>query len=156
MSYFTNHLDGTWPTRDTHWAMSGALRASERHLGLAAGTAIAGDILASRTPLNFWQSASMVVIDVASGLSYAWIAGRTALEARLIDRMLKACAGLSPEQSNTLAQKIMRQVDALLPTKKERPFPEVYDVTSFTPKPEYEAGLLRVMDELGRMGMPLQ
>lgn len=156
MSFFTNHLDGTWPTRDTHWAMSGALRAAERHLGLAAGTAISGDILASRTPLNFWQAASMVVVDVASGLSYAWIAGRTALEARLIDRMLKACAGLSARQANTLAQRIMRKVDELLPTKKERPFAEVYELTTFKPKPDYEAGLLRVMDELASMGMPLR
>ncbi len=155
MSFFTNHLDGTWPTRDTHWAMSGALRAAERHLGLAAGTAISGDILASRTPLNFWQAASMVVVDVASGLSYAWIAGRTALEARFIDRMLKACAGLPAEQSNILAQRIMRKVDELLPAKKEWPFAEVYDVTTFKPKPAYQAGLLRVMDDLARMGMPL-
>jgi len=155
MSYFTNHLDGTWPSRDTHWAMSGALRAAERHLGLAAGTAIAGDILASRTPLNFWQAASMVAVDVASGLSYTWIAGRTALEARLIDQMLKACVGLSAEQSNALAQKIMEKVADLLPTKQERPFPEAYDVTTFKPKPAFEADLLRVMDALAGMGMPL-
>jgi len=56
MSYFPSHLDGTWATRDSHWAFSGAARASERHLGLAVGTSISGDVKAWRTPLSLWPS----------------------------------------------------------------------------------------------------
>jgi len=157
MSFFPSHLDGTWATRDSHWAFSGASRACERHLGLAVGTSISGDVKAWRTPVTLWQSAGVVAVYVASGLSYAWIAGHTGLEARLIDQMMEACTGLSPEKSNELAQKIMRKVDELLPTvQKQVPFPEAYDVNTVKPKPEYEAGLLRVMDELARLGMPLR
>jgi len=157
MSYFPSHLDGTWATRDSHWAFSGAARASERHLGLAVGTSISGIDRVWRTPVTLWQSAAVVAVYVASGMSYSWISGHTGLEARLIDQMMKACTGLSPAKSNELAQKIMRKVDELLPTvEKQVPFPEAYDLETVQPRPPYEAGMLRVMDELARLGMPLQ
>jgi len=54
-----------------------------------------------------------------SGLCYAWIAGHTGLEARLIDKMLDACTGLSAEKSNELGKKIKRKVDEVLPTGGE-------------------------------------
>jgi methylamine--corrinoid protein Co-methyltransferase len=156
MSYFPSHLDGTWATRDSHWAFSAAARASERHLGLAVGTSISGDVKAWRTPLSLWQSAGVVVTGVPSGLSYAWIAGHTGLEARLIGQMMRACTALSADQANELAQKIMRKVDEILPTvKKQVPFPAAYDIETVKPKPEYEAGMLRVMEELSALGMPL-
>ena len=67
------------------------------------------------------------------------------------------CTDLSLEKSNELAQKIMRKVDELLPTvDKQVPFPEAYDLATVKPKPEYEASMLRVMDELARLGMPLK
>ncbi|MFN8626137.1 MAG: monomethylamine:corrinoid methyltransferase [Candidatus Binatia bacterium] len=161
MSFFASHLDGTWATRDAHWAMSGALRAAERHLGVATGSGgVCGIVDAWRTPLTLWQAAASVPVYVASGLSYAWVEGHTGLEARLVDRMMKGCVGLSPDRANALCQDIMRKVDELLPqvriTNTEQvPFPDAYDIDTVKPKPAYEAGLLRVMDELARMGMPL-
>jgi hypothetical protein len=156
VSYFPSHLDGTWATRDSHWAFSGAARASERHLGVAVGTSISGDVKAWRTPLSLWQSAGVVVTSVPSGLSYAWIAGHTGLEARLIDQMMHACTGLSANQANDLAQRIMQRVDELLPTvEKQVPFPEAYALDTVQPRPPYEAGLMKVMEELARLGMPL-
>lgn len=156
MSYFPSHLDGTWATRDSHWAFSGAARASERHLGLAVGSSISGDVKVWRTPVTLWQSAAVVATYVASGMSYAWIAGHTGLEARLIDRMMRACTGMAPEKANELALRIMRKVDELLPTvEKQVPFFEAYDLQTVRPKPAYEAGLMRVVDELARLGMPL-
>jgi hypothetical protein len=155
MSYFPSHLDGTWATRPSHWAFSGAARASERHLGLAVGTSISGITEAWRTPLSLWQSAAVVVTSVASGLSYAWIAGHTGLEARLIGEMMDACAGMSAEHANELAQRIMGRVDELLPSvKKQIPFREAYDLETVRPRPEYEASMMRVRDDLARMGMP--
>lgn len=157
MSYFPSHLEGTWATRDSHWAFSGAARASERHLGLAVGTSISGDVKVWRTPVTLWQSAGVVAVYVASGMSYAWIAGHTGLEARLIGKMMDACTGMPAGEANALAQKIMRRVDDLLPTvQKPVAFTEAYDVERVQPKPDYEAGLLRVMDELAAMGMPLK
>ncbi len=155
MSYFPSHLDGTWATRDSHWAFSAAARATERNMKLAVGTSISGDVKTWRTPVTLWQSAAVAAVSVASGLSYAWIAGHTGLEARLIDEIMKITSGMEPEKVNELAQKIMVKVDELLPTvEKQNPFPEVYDLQKVKPKPEYEAGLLRVKDELARLGMP--
>ncbi len=157
MSYFPSHLDGTWATRDAHWAFSGAARASERHMGLAVGHAISGDVNAWRTPLNLWQMAGCVTVYTASGLSYAWVAGHTGLEARLVDQMMKACAGMPADKANALAQKIMRKVDELLPAAtKQVHFTEAYDLKTVQPKPAYEAGMMRAMDELARLGMPLK
>ena len=155
MSYFPSHLDGTWATRASHWAFSGAGRAAERHLGLAIGTSISGIDKAWRTPLSLWQSAGVVVTSVASGLSYAWIAGHTGLEARLIGQMMNGCAGMAPGPANELAQKIMRKVDELLPRQeKQLPFCEAYDVNTVKPRPEYEKAMLQTRDELAALGMP--
>jgi len=157
MSYFPSHLDGTWATRDSHWAFSGAARASERHLGLAVGTSISGDVKTWRTPVSLWQSAAVVATYVPSGLSYAWIAGHTGLEARLIGEMLDAVTGMPAGAAHELAQQIMHKVDAVLPTVQQPvSFPEAYDLRTVTPQPAYEAGLLRVKDELAQLGMPFK
>ncbi len=161
MSFFASHLDGTWATRATNWAMSGALRAAERHLGLATSHGgLCGIVDVWRTPLTLWQAAAQVPLYVVSGLSYAWVSGHTGLETRLIDQMMQACVGMSPEQANELSQKIMRKVDELLPqvkiTNQEQvSFADAYDLATVKPKPEYEAGMMRVMDELATLGMPL-
>ena len=155
MSYFPSHLDGTWATRPSHWAFSGAARASERHLGLAVGTSISGITPAWRTPLTLLQSAAVVVTSVASGLSYAWIAGHTGLEARLIGQMMKGCAGMPAQRANEIAQKIMLKVDELLPKVTDPlSFPEAYDLEAVKPKPAYEKSMLDTRDELLSLGMP--
>ncbi len=155
MSYFPSHLDGSWATRDSHWAFSAAARATERHLKLAVGTSISGDVKTWRTPVTLWQSAAVVTSSVASGLSYAWIAGHTGLEARLIGEMMEATAGMPAEDANELTQKIMVKVDELLPTVEgQLSFPEAYDCETVKPRPEYEAGMLRARDELAAIGMP--
>ncbi|MBW2385668.1 MAG: monomethylamine:corrinoid methyltransferase [Deltaproteobacteria bacterium] len=155
VSYFPSHLDGTWATKPSHWAFSGAARASERHLGLAVGTSISGITPAWRTPLSLFQSAAVVVTAVASGMSYAWIAGHTGLEARLIGQMMNGCAGMPADRANELAQKIMLRVDELLPKVTDQlPFPEAYDTRTVKPKPVYEKSMLDTRDELMAMGMP--
>jgi hypothetical protein len=119
------------------------------------GTSISGITEAWRTPLTLWQAAAVTTVSVASGMSYAWIAGHTGLEARLIDEIMEVTAAMSADRANELAQKIMGKVDELLPSaKKQLPFPEAYDLETVQPKPEYEASLLRVKDELAKMGMP--
>ncbi len=155
MSYFPSHLDGTWATRPAHWAFSAAARASERHLGLAVGTSISGITDAWRTPLTLWQAAAVAVVSTASGMSYAWIAGHSGLEARLIDEIMEVTAGMPADRANELAQKIMLKVDELLPSvDKQLPFPQAYDIETVQPKPEYEASLLRVKEQLAKLGMP--
>jgi len=157
LSYFPTHLDGSWATRGSHWAFSAAARATERNMKLAVGTSISGDVKTWRTPVTLWQSAAVVAVYVASGLSYAWIAGHTGLEARLIDEMMRACVGLSPDEANELAQKSMVSVDEMLPTvEKQVPFPEAYDLKTVHPKPQYEAGMLRAQEALARLGVPFR
>lgn len=155
MSYFPSHLDGTWATRPAHWAFSAACRASERHTGLAVGTSISGITNAWRTPLSLLQSAAVSVASTASGMSYAWIAGHTGLEARLIDEIMRVSAGMPADAANELVQKIMLRVDELLPkVTKQLPFPEAYDIETVKPRPAYEADMLKTRDELAKLGMP--
>jgi hypothetical protein len=157
MSYFPSHLDGTWATRPSHWAFSGAARASERNLGLAVGTSISGITPAWRTPLTLWQSAGVVVTAVPSSLSYAWIAGHTGLEARLIGQMMNGCAGMPADRANEIAQKLMAGVDELLPKVTDMVhFCEAYDPETVQPRPEYEKTMLDTRDELMALGMPFE
>lgn len=155
MSYFASHLDGSWATRPAQWAFSAASRASERHMGLAVGTSISGITPAWRTPLTLWQAAAVAVVSTASGMSYAWIAGHTGLEARLIDEIMRVAAGRSADWANDMTQKIMLKVDELLPSvDRMLPFDQAYDLETVQPKPEYEASMLGVRDELAELGMP--
>ena len=41
-----------------------------------------------------------------------------------------------------------------LTSKDPVPFPEVYDIKTVKPKPEYEASLMKIKDELAGMGYP--
>ena len=94
---------------------------------------------------------------MASGLSYAWIAGHTGLEARLIGQMMNGCAGMAPGRANELAQKIMHKVDELLPQqKKQLPFCEAYDVNTVKPRPDYEKAMMQTRDELAALGLPFK
>jgi hypothetical protein len=88
-------------------------------------------------------------------MSYAWIAGHTGLEARLIDEIMRASVRLSADEANDLTQRIMLKVDELLPAVDQQlPFAEAYDLETVQPQPAYEASLLQVKEELARLGMP--
>ncbi|CAB1368335.1 monomethylamine:corrinoid methyltransferase [Denitratisoma oestradiolicum] len=158
MSIFASHLSGAYATRESNWAVGAASRASEQNMGLAIGTTLSGTEPAWRTPLALLQAAGQAVVYVASGLSYAWISGHTGLEARLIGEMMDVLAGYPADKANELGLRILARVEeeaAKLPeTRKQRPFPEVYDLDTVKPKQDYETGCLRMRDELHKLGMP--
>jgi methylamine--corrinoid protein Co-methyltransferase len=157
ISFFPNHMDGSWATKDTLWAFSAAARASERNLKLAAGSAIAGNYASGKGIVPFWEEVATVLVYVASGLGYAWILGRTGFEASMLNEVMKAVSGMPREQANQLAQEVMEKVQSLLPPEDfgMSVFPELYDVKSVTPKPEHKESILRAMDELAAMGLTL-
>ena len=124
-------------------------------MGLAVGTSISGITPAWRTPLSLWQAAAVATVSTASGMSYSWISGHTGLEARLIGEVMEVTAGLPADRANELTQKIMAEVDVLLPSvDKMLPFEEAYDCETVQPKPAYEAAMMKVKEGLARLGMP--
>jgi len=156
MSFFTNHMDGTWGTRETNWAVGTAMRASERHLRLATGTGVCG--IKWRQGLALYQSAAQVVLYNACGFSYVWTAGHTGLEARLIGEIMDCTAGMDKEKANELGLKIMVKCEELLKEQKPgmavKPFNETYDLEKITPLPAYEAEMMKVKEDLASMGVP--
>jgi len=154
-SLFPNHLDGSWASRETNWAVSAAARASERNIRLAIGSAIAGISQADGTPFGFLQAAASATVYTSSGLSYAWVGGGTGLEARFIGEIMNVKAGMDAAKANELAKAIMVKVDERI-SQVSGPvlFYEKYDIKKVKPKAEYEAGLLAVKEELASIGMP--
>ncbi len=155
-SFFPNHLDGSWGTPQSIWAFSAAARASERNIKVVVGSCVCGSPW--RTPVALMQAAAVAVINTNSSLAYAWITGHTGLEARLIGQFMNAAAGMDRAKANELGLKILARVadeKKKLESMDEVPFPEVYDIKTVKPKPEYEASLMKILDELAAMGYPI-
>ncbi len=156
-SVFPNHMDGSWGTLATHWCAGAALRASERNIKVATGSSVSGPYQTWRHPVSLLNSAAIATIYTACGFSYSWIAGHTGLEARLIGEVMKVTAGMDKAKANELALKIQAKVDEQLPGITEQiPFLGAYDYDGkeTKPKPEYEAGMMKVKEELAALGMP--
>ncbi len=155
-SFFPNHLDGTWGTPQSIWAFSAAARASERNIKIAVGSCVCGSPW--RTPVSLMQAAGVAAVYSNSGLAYAWITGHTGMEARLIGQLMSATAGMDKTEANALSLRILSKVAEIkkkMDSKNHVPFPEVYDIETVKPKPEYEASMMKVMEELAGMGVPL-
>ncbi len=154
-SFFPNHMDGSWGTPQSMWAFSASARASERNIKVATGSCVCGSPW--RTPAALMQAAAVATIYTNSGLAYSWISGHTGLEARLIGEMMTATAGMDKLKANELALKILAGVEEEkknLTSKDAVPFPDVYDIETVKPKPEYEASLMKIKDKLAGMGFP--
>ena len=156
MSFFSNHMDGTYGTRQPNWAVATAMRASERHLRLATGTCVSG--IKWRQQTGMYQAAAQAVIYTACGFAYPWIAGHTGVEARMVGEIMDCTAGMDKQKANALAQKIMAKVEERLeadgPGEVKIPFAETYDLKTVKPLPKFEAELMKVKEDLASMGMP--
>jgi len=157
-SLFSNHLDGTGASRATMWAVGAAARAAERNVKIAVGSTVSGSYKYRNHPITLMQAAAVATVFTACGLAYAWRAGHTALEARLIGETLNAVAGMERSRANELAQTIVCKADEelnkLSPPPEPRSWIEVYDQENIKPKSEYESALFRVKDDLARIGVP--
>ncbi len=133
------------------------MRASERNIKVATGSSISGAYQVWRHPVSFLQASAIATVYTACGLSYAWIAGHTGLEACLIGEIMKATSGMDKTKANELTKKIQAKVDERIgEISAQKPFLEVYDWDGKTtkPKPDYKAGLMGIKEELAAMGMP--
>jgi len=154
-SLFSSHMDGSFGTRETIWAVCTAARASERNIRVATGACLPGSDHRKGIQTGFYISAAEAVAYTACGLSYAWVAGGTGLEARLIGEIMDVIAGMDRSKANALAKLIMTKVDDMFGQEPPMvPFVEKYDVTTVKPKPEYESMIMAVKEDLARMGMP--
>lgn len=157
ISIFPNHMDGSWGTLSTHWCAGAAMRASERNIKAATGSSISGAYQTWRHPVSFLQASAVATVYTACGLAYAWIAGHTGLEARLIGEVMNATAGMEKDKANDLAKKIQVKVDERIgEISAQKPFLDAYDWDgkTTTPKPDYEKGMMKVKEELAAMGVP--
>jgi len=155
-SLFTSHLDGRISTRSSYWAHSAAARAAERNCKVAVGGVAVPTPETYKTENQIIHGAAMGIAATASGLAYCWLAGGSGLDARLIDEVLAACAGMERRKANELVQRIMEYVDATNP--KEMPpeivFTDLYDPETVQPLPEYEATAMRAREKLASLGVP--
>ncbi|MFO8101331.1 MAG: monomethylamine:corrinoid methyltransferase [Dehalococcoidia bacterium] len=155
-SFFTNHMDGTWGTRPCQWAYSAAARASERNIKVCIGGVAAPNMDIWLMEEALIHATASALINTASGMSYLWIGGPSGLDTRFIGEAMKATAGMEREKVNDLAQKMLAIMDETQPKemKFQIPFPDMYDLQTVKPRPDYESMLLRAKDRLARLGVP--
>ncbi len=158
ISFFSNHIDGAYGTRQSNWAVAAAMRASERNLRVATGTCISG--IKWRQATGMYQAACQAVWYTASGFAYTWHGGHTGLEARLVGEVMDCTAGMDRAKADALVLKIMDKCEALLeadgPGETRIPFHETYDMKTVKPLPEFEARVAEVKEGLAQMGVPFK
>lgn len=154
-SLFSTHLDGRWADAETQWAFSGAARASERNIRVPIAGVCGGMEQVWRTEAAMYQAAAMAVSNTASGFCYAWIAGHSGLETRLVGEILKAVSGMERDKANELLKAILEVTgQKVKETSGPREFPDAYDLKTVEPKPALVADYDRVKENLAKMGVP--
>jgi methylamine--corrinoid protein Co-methyltransferase len=158
VSFFSNHIDGAYGTRQSNWAVGAAMRASERNLRVATGTCIAG--IKWRQATGIYQSAAQGVWYTACGFAYTWHSGHTGLEARLVGEIMDCTAGMDRIKANELSLKIIKKAEELLeadgPGETRAPFGETYDMKTVKPLPQFESMVMEIKEDLARMGVPFK
>ena len=159
-SLFPTHMDGTWSTRESIWAVSAAMRASDRNIRLAIGSGVAGSYQWTGTFVGVLQQAVQALVYTASGFSYSWLAGASPLEAVLTGELMDEATSRGPQWAGELAERIMDSIDERvgkeIPRDNLVTFKEIYDLKSIEPKPDYLSILDRAKEELIRVGAPLK
>jgi methylamine--corrinoid protein Co-methyltransferase len=154
-SMFSNHLDGRWADAETQFAFSGAARASERNICIPVAGVCGGMEQYWRTEAGMYQAAAMAVSNTASGFTYAWIAGHSGLESRLVGETMNAVAGMESGKANELVKEILAVTEQKIKEcSGPRAFPDAYDLDTVQPKPELLADYERVKENLGKLGVP--
>ncbi|MBW2421058.1 MAG: monomethylamine:corrinoid methyltransferase, partial [Deltaproteobacteria bacterium] len=85
---FVNRMNGSWGDAETQWATSGASRAAERNIRVPiAGVCVPGPDVTC-TEAAVLQASAVAVSNTANGFAYAWIAGGSGIEARLLGEVM--------------------------------------------------------------------
>jgi hypothetical protein len=155
-SLFANRMAGTWGDEETQWAVSAACRASERNIRVPIGGVSAANTETGGTEAGLYQATAMAILNTASGFSYAWIAGGSGREARLIGDVMNAVAGMKRDNANELLKRIRSVADAKAQKQTSGliEFPQIYDLDTAQPKPEFEALCQQVQEGLAKLGVP--
>jgi len=152
-SLFTNRLDGTWGDLEVKWAFSAACRASERNIRVPIAGCAIGNAEAMRTEASILQGAATAVIMTASGFSYAWIAGGSGIDARLIGEVMTAVAGMPREQAGDLARSLLAEADRVIAAGKQPiEFLDAIDIKTAKAKPKFAAECENALETLARLG----
>ncbi len=158
-SMVTTHMDGQGGTREALWVYSAAARASERNIKVPTGGIASANGLLRGTAAAAYQQAASTVVSTCSGVAYIWSGCHMSLDVRLCGAVIRAAAGMERDKANTLVNAIMKKNDEALlheatPTKYKQ-FPELYDVKTLKPKPEYTAAFTNATEEMARLGLPV-
>lgn len=151
-------------TPESLWAQSLAYQAVSRNTDMLI-SALSKPASGPGTKTLFYENAAFVLSGVVSGMSLpeaSMTAGGTnlmhcsGLESKLAAEVAKASAGMTRDQANGIVVQLVERYMPVLTEKPiGKPFPEVYDVGTILPKPEWLEMYEEVKAELTEMGVPL-
>ncbi|HHY59422.1 MAG TPA: monomethylamine:corrinoid methyltransferase [Clostridia bacterium] len=159
-SIFVSDLQGANNSREALWALSAALRALERNLGVATGTPGSNTSSVFSLEEDICRSAALALVLTASGGAYNWAAGKSPEDTKIQHEVMAKTAGLSREGANARLNALYRLIEDLakegttpLNSQQEFRFPKLYDVATGEPKPEYLQGCRRARELLTEVGV---
>jgi len=158
-SVFPTHMDGTWATRDSIWAVGAATRASERNIRLAIGSCVVGSLEWGATPIAILQQAAQCLVYTKSGLAYAWIAGFGPPEASQSGDTMELACHLGKDEATELVGKIFARIEEIkpkfTPNTRTLTFRDIYDLKTIEPFAKHMAVFDQGREELARLGLRL-
>ncbi len=154
---FVNRMDGSWGDAECIWATSAACRASERNIRVPIASVIAPRMDLAATPDGVVHCGAIATALTGSGFNYAWIAGATGLEARILGEVMNSTAGMSREQTNELVKRILADVpdpaEGAVVCMTELTFADLYDIETVQPKEHYKKDIMAGVERLAAMGV---
>ena len=108
-----------------------------------------------RTIAGYCQGAAVTVSNTANSMAYAWIAGGSGPEARLVGEVMNAVSGMRRDRAEELVHRLLKASDERAETGSERiEFPDVYDVEAERFKPDFLDDLARAKETIANLGVP--
>ncbi|MBI4330172.1 MAG: monomethylamine:corrinoid methyltransferase [Chloroflexi bacterium] len=158
-------LEGHRTRRPVMQAQSGACRASERNIGVAA-TMLQHTKNGMGSVFRLYEEAALIIEQTCSGINSFWHypchpgadgKPKSDLDFDLVDKVARAVSGMEREEANELLNRIVKLYEGSLDhPEKGRPFSYYYDLRTLTPSPEMVELHRRVEEQLAGLGVPFR
>lgn len=159
-SFYVNDMTGRASHREGLWTLSACLRAAGRNIGVATGTCAGDSGPAFSIEESIIRGIAMAVTLTTSSGAYNWGSGNDGLMVRVQADVMKQVAPLTGQKANELLQSISKLLDEMVQTGgdplpfRARSFPNIYDIKTVEPKPEYVTQVKRAVEMLAKAGVP--
>lgn len=159
-SLYASDLTGMISSREGLWTYSAVFRAAERNIGVATGLPATESCRKYSMLEAVCRTAAVVITLTASGGAYNWSSG-VGREVRIHHEVMKNVAGMPRDKVIVMLNSLSAMVEEMEKTRDPEgltigsAFPDMYDIQTIQPKPEFMKTLKTAVIKLAGVGVPI-